>query len=245
MAQFIFENDPISHLLGAWSTSINVYSIALKLVIAILFSAVIGWERAEKRHSAGLRTFILVTMTSTIAMIIDVSIIEASKGTMFVPVLSAAIVVASAMVSGNSILFSSKNQIKGLTTSAALWAFSLLGLIIGIGSYTTAIIAFVLFMIVIAFATKLEKSFKDKSNHFEINLELKNKDKLQDFVATIRKLGLKIDDIESNPAFIGSGLSVYTVTLTIISDELKKYKSHTEIIQALSSLEYVNHIEEI
>lgn len=245
MSQFIFQNDPISHLLGLWSTSTNVYSILLKLAIAIVFSAIIGWERAEKRHSAGLRTFILVTMTSTVAMIIDISIIEGSNGKIAFPILSAAIVIGSAMVSGNSILFSSKNQIKGLTTSTALWAFSLLGLVIGLGSYTTAIIVFILLMVVIAFATKLEKSFKDKSNHFEINLELKSKDKLQDFVATLRQLGLKIDDIESNPAFIGSGLSVYTITLTIQSDELKKYKSHTEIIQALSTLEYVNHIEEI
>ena len=43
----------------------------------------------------------------------------------------------------------------------------------------------------------------------------------------------------------GSGLSVYSITLTIISAELKKYKAHREIIEALSTLEYVRHIEEM
>ena len=68
---------------------------------------------------------------------------------------------------------------------------------------------------------------------------------MKDFVTTIRELGIRVDDIESNPAYINSGLSVYTVSVSIISDELKKYKTHHEIIEALKSLEYVYHIEEM
>ena len=52
-------------------------------------------------------------------------------------------------------------------------------------------------------------------------------------------------DIETNPAYLNSGLSVYSVSLSIRTDELKKFKTHKEIIEALSTLEYVNHIEEI
>ena len=86
---------------------------------------------------------------------------------------------------------------------------------------------------------------ENKSNHFEVHLELKSKENLQSFVSTIRKLGMRIDDIEVNPAYINSGLSVYSVSLTIQSNELKKYKSHSEIIDALRSIEYIYHIEEM
>ena len=58
-------------------------------------------------------------------------------------------------------------------------------------------------------------------------------------------LKIMFDDIEANPAYLNSGLSVYTVSLSIISDELKKYKTHTEIITALKSIEYIYHIEEM
>ena len=68
---------------------------------------------------------------------------------------------------------------------------------------------------------------------------------LRDFVTVSRRLGLRIDDIESNPAYAGSGLSVYTITFTICSAELKKYKTHHQIIEALRSLDYIYHIEEI
>ena len=86
---------------------------------------------------------------------------------------------------------------------------------------------------------------KNRSNHFEVHLELKNREYLRDFVTVSRRLGLRIDDIELNPAYHGSGLSVYTITLTIITAELKKYKTHKEIIQALGSLDYIDYIEEI
>ena len=96
-----------------------------------------------------------------------------------------------------------------------------------------------------AFFTGIEKYLKNRSNHFEVHLELTSSANLRDFITTIRKLGLIVDDIEVNPAYVNSGLSVYTVALSVNSPELKKYKTHKEIIEALSTIEYVYHIEEI
>ena len=169
-------SDPIARLLGEWSMELNTYSIILRIAVAVIFASVIGCERSSKRHSAGLRTFVLISFASTVSMILDIYLMMSYSFS--VPVLSAATIIGTAMVSGNSILFSSREY-------------------------------------------------------------------LQDFVAVIRRLGLRIDDIESNLAYVGSGLSVYTITITINSAELKKYKTHKEIIEALSSLEYIYHIEEM
>ena len=92
---------------------------------------------------------------------------------------------------------------------------------------------------------QLEGFLKDRSNHFEVHLELTSSARLREFVTTIRRLGLKIDDIEMNPAYVHSGLSVYSVAISITRAELKKFKTHKEIIDALATLEYVSHIEEI
>ena len=91
----------------------------------------------------------------------------------------------------------------------------------------------------------IEKYLKNRSNHFEVHLELKSSKFLQDFVTTIRRLGMRIDDIESNPAYSGSGLSVYSISITVGNAELKKYKTHSEIIKALATLDYIYHIEEM
>lgn len=235
--------DPISRLLGEWSSKIDLWSILLRIAISILFSAIIGWERSTKRHAAGLRTFMLTSLAATMAMLLDFFLV--SKLQYSFPIVSAAVVIGIAIISSNSILFSSKNQIKGLTTAAGLWTVGFIGLLLGAGFYTVAVIGFIAMMICLSIFPRMERHFKNKSNHFEVHLELKSKDNLQSFVATIRKLGLRIDDIEVNPAYINSGLSVYSVSLTIQSKELKKYKSHSEIIDALRSIEYIYHIEEM
>ena len=154
-------------------------------------------------------------------------------------------VIAAALVSGNAILFSSRSQIKGLTTSTGLWACSILGFAIGAGLYTVTGIVFLFFLCILACFPAFEQYLKNRSNHFEIHLELKNKSDLPDFVSTVRALGIRIDDIESNPAYLNSGLSVFTVSFTVSSAELKQYKKHGEIIEALRSLDYVYYIEEM
>ena len=235
--------DPLSRLLGEWATRLDLWSILLRTAMSIIFSAIIGWERSTKRHAAGLRTFILISLASTMAMLLDLFMITTCEVSF--PLISVAVVIGIAIISSNSILFSSKNQIKGLTTAAALWAVGFIGLLIGAGFYTVSVIGFITMMLCLATFPQFERRLKNKSNHFEVHLELKNKENLQSFVATIRKLGMKIDDIEINPAYITSGLSVYTVALTIQSPELKKYKTHSEIIEALRSIDYVYHIEEM
>lgn len=236
-------NDPLAILMGEWSAQINIYTILLRIGISMLFSAFIGIERSSKRHSAGLRTFIIVSLAGTLAMLTDIFLMCSTQ--MSIPVISAAAIIGGAMISGNSVLYSSKSQIKGLTTSAALWACGVIGLTAGAGMYTVTAVAFVAVICGLSLFPTIEHGLKDRFNHFEIHLELKNKSNLQDFVTTIRQLGMVIDNIESNPAYINSGLSVYTVSVTINGKELKKYKKHSEIIQALSTLEYVYHIEEM
>ena len=231
-------HDPIAALLGSWAAEINVWSALLRIALAILCSAIIGCERATKRHAAGLRTFMLACLASAIAMMVDQSL----GG---VPIVSAAAVIGVAIISSNSILYSSRSQIKGLTTSMGLWATVALGLAIGAGLYTLALIGFGAMLCCLSLFPPFEAYLKDRSNHFEVHLELKERRNLQDFVTTIRRLGLRIDDIESNPAYLNSGLSVYSISVTITSPELKKYKRHDEIIEALRSLDYVYFIDEL
>ena len=218
-------------------------AVILRIVLSLVLAAIIGCERSSKRHSAGMRTFMLVSVSATAAALTDLYL--ASEFSFGIPVISGAAVVGIAMLSGNSILFSSKNQLKGLTTSAALWACGFMGLMVGAGMYISAFVIFWALLCGISLFPSAERYLKDHSNHFEVHLELKSSFKLQDFVATIRKLGIRIDDIESNPAYLNSGLSVYTVSMTVDSQELKKDKKHSDIIEALRSLDYIYYIEEI
>lgn len=234
--------DLIGKLLGSWSMEINIGSTALKVVLAIVMATVLGCERARNRHAAGLRTFIVMSLGATFAAIADQYFVQVLGCTF--SFLSAATVIGIAVISSNTILFSSKNQLKGLTTSVGLWAMAVISVVLGLGLYTAAIVGFGALMIGLRAFTKLEVYFKKRSNHFEIHLELKARNRMQEFVGTIREFGLRIDDIESNPAYANTGLGVYTVKLTVVGEELQR-KDHSEIIEALSVLDCVYYVEEI
>lgn len=236
-------NDPIVNLLGEWAAQLNLYSIILRLFLSTALGMIIGWERTNKRHSAGLRTFILVSLTCTVLMITDSWLAEKYSVAMFI--LSGAAIIGFAILTTNTLIYSSRNQIKGLTTAVGLLGTGAIGLTVGCGLYFMTLVAFVFMLIILSVFPSLEVFLKNRSNHFEIHLELTDSHYLQNFVTTIRRLGLIIDEIEANPAYANSGLSVYTISISISSAELKKYKSHEEIIQALQTLDYVYHVEEM
>ena len=209
------EKDWIAGLLGPWSQGLTLYSVLFRLLLCLVLSAIIGCERSSKRHSAGLRTFILVCLAGCGTMLIDQYFMLQFGAPL--PLLSAAAVIGTATISGNSILFSSKSQIKGLTTSVGLWCCAVVGMALGAGIYTVALGLFLAMLACMSSLPVLEKHLKDRSNHFEVHLELKNKSDLPDFVSTVRALGIRIDDIESNPAYLNSGISVFSVSFTVAS----------------------------
>ena len=126
--------DPIATLLGSWATELNAFSVILRISLSLLLSAYLGFERSSKRHAAGLRTFMVVSLATTIAMLLDLYLLRNAESGFYL--ISAASIISIAIITVNSILYSSRSQIKGLTTSVALWASAILGLCLGAGLYT-------------------------------------------------------------------------------------------------------------
>ena len=236
-------HDPLDILTKGFLSQFNIWTIIIRIVLALAVGIIFGLERSRKRHTAGLRTFSFVSLFAAIAALLDVYLMANFK--VVFPAITTAVVLGGAIIAGNTLLYSSKSQIKGLTTAIALWLMSVIGGCFGAGLYTAGLISAVLAYIALNAIPKLEFYLKNRSNHFEIHLELKNKNDLANFTGVLRKLGLKIDDIEANPAYNNTGLGVFSISLTIKTKELKKYKTHKEIIEALSTLDYINCIEEI
>ena len=234
--------DFIANVLGEWSQTFSVYSCLFRIALAVVIAMLAGSERATKLHSAGLKTFICVSLVASLGAVGDLYLTQ-EVGLSFGFIVPA-VIIGIAIISGNTLLYSSKNQLRGLTTSVALWVVALLSIAIGFGLYTIGIVAFVIFMVVLMILPKVEKALKKRSKYLELHIELKSRDGLAIFISTIRKFGLKVKDIESNPAYANSGLAVYSVTVKITSKELAA-KTHADIVAALSALENVNYVEEI
>ena len=103
---------------------------------------------------------------------------------------------------------------------------------------------FAIYMIGSVLLPKLEVHIKRKSTVFEIYVELKTRDSLQKLIHAIRCLNLVVNGVELNPAYVNSGLAVYSISLKMNKKQIPQ-TNHKEIIDAISQLDIVNFIEEI
>ncbi len=239
--------DPILKALGEhgqWLAEINIASITIRLALAVIFGGLIGVERATKRHAAGLRTYILVSFGATLVMLVN-QFLYATFGTGDVARLGAQVISGIGFLGAGTILVTSRNRIRGLTTAAGLWACACMGLAIGVGFYTLAIVSFVIIIIVITFLPKLENLFTAKSGVYQYHIEFEEKANIRVFVQYVRATGIKINSIEPNPGFSGTGLYVCTIMLSMQKGTDKKYKDHNELLEEIKQLEYVQYAEEV
>lgn len=235
--------DPIIKLFK-WNVlaEINFGSVCFRLVLAVICGGVIGLERAKKHQAAGFRTYILVCLGSTIAMLTN-EFISLSTNMGDGARLGAQVISGIGFLGAGTILVTSRNQIRGLTTAAGLWACACLGLSIGIGFYTLAIMGTIVISIVLAILPKIESTFNKRSSILDIHIEFQKRENLKQFVNLIRQINIQVNSIEHNAAYSASGLSVYTISLKI-TDKKKKI-NHQEFLDIFSQLEYVNYVEEI
>ena len=234
--------DPIIKLTGlTWLDDINIWSILIRLVIAVLIGGIIGLERAFKHRAAGFRTYILVCVGSAVAMLTNQYIIQFT-GTGDGARLGAQVISGIGFLGAGTIMFTSRNQVKGLTTAAGLWACACLGLAIGIGFYTLAIFASIIVVGVFSLLPSIEKVVTLRSRHFAIHIEFLNRENLKEFITSARELGFKVLSIEYNPAYSHSGLSVYSIELKVLNNKKIPHKNYIEEFQKYP---YVNFVEEI
>ena len=64
--------DPLNQLSQGWLNEFNIWTILIRVILALIIGTVLGIERSRKRHTAGLRTFILVSLFSSLAALLDV-----------------------------------------------------------------------------------------------------------------------------------------------------------------------------
>ena len=238
---FISAVDPLVKLIGNWLSDINIGSIFVRLLLAVFCGGLIVVERATKKHAAGFRTYILVCVGSAIAMLTNQFIFE-HFGSGDASRLGAQVISGIGFLGAGTILVTSRNQIRGLTTAAGLWACACLGLAVGIGFYTLAIISLILIVLALTFFTYFEDFFNNRSRTMQLHLELDTRTNLKDFILYIRSNSMKIYSIEHNPAYSSSGLSVYTVSIEL---NKKDKNEHRHIVEEISKLEYVNYVEEM
>lgn len=139
------------------SVEVTTLSSVYKLVLSMVLGAVIGYERKRKGQIAGVRTFSLIAMGATLAMILSIYVPQEYLGLKNGdPGRIAAQVVSGIGFLGAGAIIQMKGSVRGLTTAAGIWIIATIGMAVGCGLYLIAVVATLLVLIVLTLLEQLE-----------------------------------------------------------------------------------------
>jgi len=126
----------------------------LRILLGVALGGLVGLEREVRGQAAGLRTHILVAMGATLFTLVSIygfTGLTLSEGQLipYDPSRVAAQIVVGIGFLGAGAIMRHGTSVKGLTTAASLWVVAALGLAVGAGYYTGAIIASVLLLFIL------------------------------------------------------------------------------------------------
>lgn len=138
----------------------NIYSVVVRLVLATVLGGIIGLERGRHGRAAGLRTHILVCVGSSMTSLIGLFAANVLNNNGDVFRISAQVISGIGFLGVGMILVRKRAIVTGLTTAAGLWATSTIGIAIGFGFYTGALVATVLCVLAVTLFGFLERKSK-------------------------------------------------------------------------------------
>ncbi len=144
------------------------FETTLKLATALLLGMSLGVERAIAGKIAGMRTYGLVTMGSTLFVIIGV-MASGGFGELSASVesirLSAQIITGIGFL-GAGLIFFNGGKMNGVTTAAGIWVAAGIGMAVGYGLYFVAVMATIFALFVFTILWYIENRLK-KIMHFD------------------------------------------------------------------------------
>lgn len=139
------------------SVEVTTWSAVYKLVVSLLLGSVVGLERKRKGQTAGVRTFALISMGATLAMLISIYVPQEYLGLKNGdPGRIAAQVITGIGFLGAGAIIQGKGSVRGLTTAAGIWMVATIGLAVGVGLYWVSIIATGLIIVILMVLENIE-----------------------------------------------------------------------------------------
>ena len=236
----------------AYLRELNMASMVLRVVLAVLMGGVLGIEREFKRRPAGFRTYMLVAMGAALTMILGQYLSAMQNGPWAAALSSAGrqtdvVRLGAQVISGigfigtGTILVTARHEVKGLTTASGLWASACMGLAIGAGFYECVIIGFLLILSCMRLLPALERTLRANARNMNIYIEMDSIENIGQVVGRMKAAGLELFDVELNkePRGRAAQLSV------LFSVRLPQKRPHAELLAKLSTMDGVLAIEEV
>lgn len=217
----------------AFEKEFDLFAVVLRLVLAAIFGGVIGLERGRHGSQAGLRTHILVCLGGALTSLLGLYSTEI-LGHDGEPLRVAAQVVSGiGFLGAGMIIVKNDNMIVGLTTAAIMWTTAIIGISLGIGFYSSALIAVLICVFTATFLTRLERKRKKSTN---IYMEVDDLQRLEQIADSVRELlspGAIVQFVAPR-----SGVNGH-MGIMIVTSGLKNFDDFKQTLKAQSGVHFI------
>ncbi len=231
---------------------INMVSIVLRLTLAMFCGGILGMERERKHRPAGYRTYMLVCLGAALTVLLSqyfammiagpwAEIVQEVGVKTDVSRIGAQVINGIGFLGAGIILATGRQEVKGLTTAAGLWASACMGLAIGAGFYECAVLCVILMFLCMRFLPILEDIIVERARFINIYLEFESLDSLSGIIACIKAQDATIFDLDINHS--GAGYAQHPSAVFVV--RLHQRQLHIQVLAAIAQLDSVYTIEEI
>lgn len=169
----------------------------LRLVVALVAGAIVGYERSYRGRPAGFRTHALVCTASSLLMLVTVyeshwmsSLTETVR---LDPTRMAQGIMTGIGFLGAGVIMKEGLSVRGLTTAASIWITAALGILAGIGFYFPLVVSMLLTVSVLSVFRWLEARMPTQVHyHFEIRFERDSGMTEQALMALLKDYGFSV-----------------------------------------------------
>lgn len=231
----------------------NAASVALRLLLAQLAGAAVGYGRAQKKANAGLRTYMLVSIGAALTMLLSMYEYEmlttqwadavAEVGMKFdASRFSASVASGVGFLAAGTIIAVQHRQVSGLTSAVGLFACATVGIAAGAGFYECVIIAVALIVFTMEYMQPLEIAFKRRLRNITIFVEFNDVSDIDGIIRTIEREHATIYDLELEHADARQGKPPSAIMTLKLHRE---HASHSAILSSVAELPCVSSIQEL
>lgn len=184
-----------------WLEKINILrefngvSVIVRLFLALIIGMLLGVERERKQRPAGLRTYILVCVGSTLATITNLYMCEFFDNVDPARI-PAQIISGIGFLGAGTIIVTKVYRVKGLTTAAGLWCCAAVGIATGAGFYTGAIITGLLIVISLKVFSVVDRRLAKYNKYICCYVEYRNREFIRHLICYAKKKEYHVLDLE-------------------------------------------------
>lgn len=147
--------------------SLHVWML-IRLLVAVLLGALVGYERERQGKPAGLRTHAMVALGAALFTVVSLYGFGESADTSRV----AAMIVSGIGFLGAGAILHERGGIQGLTTAASLWVTAAIGIAVGVGMMLMSLATAALVFAVLRFAPTIrQRATQQNGGNGEVHSE--------------------------------------------------------------------------